>query len=93
MSFIGGTRGRQDGSRLWRQSRGDHEPFARKFQVSDATISGSSLPTLVEFAVAGVYSGLTRDQGVMLIDRRNFDRYWDEPGWNRSLFTCAPGCG
>jgi putative ABC transport system permease protein len=34
----------------------------------------------VEFEIAGVYSDFTRDQGVVLIERGNYERHWSGPG-------------
>jgi putative ABC transport system permease protein len=80
MSFVGG-----DETAKMARVFGEHalavtEPFARKFRVQGGdrvTIITPRGP--IAFAVAGVYSDYTRDQGVMLMDRRNFERYWNEP--------------
>ncbi|MFM8887829.1 MAG: ABC transporter permease, partial [Chthoniobacterales bacterium] len=57
------------------------ESFARRHSVKD----GGSLQLVTpkgtaEFTVAGVYSDYTRDQGVILIDRRNYAAHWPAPG-------------
>ncbi len=59
------------------------EPFARKFGVRDGgriTLATPRGPA--EFAVAGIYSDFTRDQGVILMARATFDASWSDPGVN-----------
>jgi putative ABC transport system permease protein len=56
------------------------ESFARRFHVKD----GDKLPIptpggIVDFTIGGVYYDYTRDQGVILMARENFDRYWRDP--------------
>jgi putative ABC transport system permease protein len=68
------------------------EPFARKFGVHD----GDRLRLLtphgpVEFEVAGTYSDYTRDQGVMLMARQNFDAWWSDPRVQSLAVYLQPG--
>ncbi|OAI43402.1 hypothetical protein AYO41_01940 [Verrucomicrobia bacterium SCGC AG-212-E04] len=56
------------------------ESFARRFNLWE----GAKLPLatprgFVEFTIGGVYYDYTRDSGVILIGRENFDRYWEDP--------------
>ncbi len=56
------------------------EPFARRFRVrSGDTLRIETPRGPAEILVAGIYSDYTRDQGVMLIDRKTYERYWDDP--------------
>jgi len=57
------------------------ESFARRFEARE----GDPLTLLTPrgpavFKIAGVYTDYARDQGVIVIDRRNFDAFWAEPG-------------
>jgi putative ABC transport system permease protein len=55
------------------------EPLARKFHLRDGDHLRLVTPRgLAEFAIAGVFSDYTRDQGVILIARENFQRWWDD---------------
>ena len=59
------------------------EPFARKFGIRDGDHITLATPRgPAEFAVAGIYSDYTRDQGVILMARPNFDALWSDPGVN-----------
>ena len=67
------------------------EPFARKFSIRDGdriTLSTPRGPT--EFEVAGTYSDFTRDQGVILMARPNFDALWSDPGVNSLAVYLGP---
>jgi len=44
-----------------------------------------------EFEVAGIYSDYTRDQGVMLMARDNFDRWWNDPKVESLAVYLQPG--
>ena len=57
------------------------EPLARRLGLHD----GERLQFLtprgpVEFPIAGTYSDYSRDQGIVIMGRAAFDRYWEEPG-------------
>ncbi|MFZ9932357.1 MAG: FtsX-like permease family protein [Chthoniobacterales bacterium] len=57
------------------------ESFAARHKVKDGDIVEVDAPAgPVSFAVAGVYSDYTRDQGVILIDRKNYSAHWPDPG-------------
>ena len=57
------------------------ESFATRHKVRDGDIIALDSPAgPVRFAVAGVYSDYTRDQGVILIDRANYAAHWPAPG-------------
>jgi len=53
-------------SRRWRKGDGDN--------VVLTTPEGPR-----QFEVAGVYYDYTRDEGLVMIDRKTFDRYWNDP--------------
>ncbi len=56
------------------------ESFARKFGVHDGDRFVLSTPRgPKELEVAGTYSDFTRDQGVILMARRNFGAWWSDP--------------
>ena len=68
------------------------EPFARKFHVRD----GDHLRLLTprgpaEFEVAGTYTDYTRDQGVILLARPNFERWWDDSRVQSLAVYLQPG--
>ncbi len=70
------------------------ESFARRFHV----VEGQPLTLLTPrgaqtFPIAGIYSDFTRDQGVVLMDRRTFDRFWDAPEVQSLAVYLAPGAG
>jgi putative ABC transport system permease protein len=68
------------------------EPFARKFHVRDGDHLRLVTPRgLAEFEIAGVYSDYTRDQGVILIARNNFERWWDDPRVESLAVYLRPG--
>ena len=55
------------------------ESFSHHFGLGD----GDHLPIptpagVVDFVIGGVYYDYTRDQGVILMNRENFDRYWHD---------------
>ncbi len=57
------------------------EPFARRWGVKeDDRLALQSPSGAVTFPIAGIYSDYTRDEGLILISRAAFDRYWNEPG-------------
>ncbi len=80
LSFVGGGAERKMARVLHERCVAVTEPFARKFQVHDGdrlTVSTPRGP--VEFEIAGVYADFTRDQGVVLMARANFDQWWNDP--------------
>jgi putative ABC transport system permease protein len=79
LTFLGGD----DERKMARVFNGDSvaitEPFARKFGVRDGDRLILSTPRgPAEFEVAGTYSDFTRDQGVIMMARRNFDMWWSD---------------
>jgi putative ABC transport system permease protein len=92
LTFLGGG----DVAKMARVFRGEavavSEPLARKFGVRE----GGSVTLLTprgpaQFGVAGVYSDYTRDQGVLMIEHRNFLRFWDDPGAQSLAVYLRPG--
>ncbi len=68
------------------------ESFARRFKVNEGARVALLTPAgPAEFEVAGVYSDYSRDQGAVLIDRRNFDKFWNESGVHSLAIFLAPG--
>lgn len=68
------------------------EPFARRFRVRDGdrlTLMTPKGPA--EFEVAGTYADYTRDQGVMLMSRRNFDQWWSDSRVQSLAIYLRPG--
>ena len=70
------------------------EPFARRYGVK----AGDSVRIVtprgpVEFAIAGVYSDFTRDQGVMLMERERYAQFWDDPRVFSLAVYLQPGSG
>ncbi len=81
LEFLGG--GSDDKSELLRQPSyvAVSESFSRRHQTRE----GESITLLTpegphSFRVAGVYLDYTRDQGVILMDRRNYASFWTDPG-------------
>jgi putative ABC transport system permease protein len=57
------------------------ESFANRHKTKEGDVIGLDAPAgPVRFTVAGVYSDYTRDQGVILIDRKNYAAHWPAPG-------------
>jgi len=68
------------------------EPFARKFKVRDGDRLTLNTPRgPAEFEIAGVYADYTRDQGVILMARRNFDAWWSDPTVQSLAVYLRPG--
>ncbi len=68
------------------------EPFARKFRVRDGDRLTLTTPRgPAEFEIVGTYSDFTRDQGVILMARPNFDAFWSDPGVNSLAVYLRPG--
>lgn len=68
------------------------ESFARRFRVTE----GAALTLLTPrgpqaFPIAGIYSDFTRDRGVVMMERRTFDRFWDAPEVHSLAVYLAPG--
>jgi putative ABC transport system permease protein len=68
------------------------ESFARRFRVAEGEQLTLQTPRGPQtFSIAGIYSDFTRDQGVVMMDRRTFDRYWDAPEVHSIAIYLAPG--
>ncbi len=69
------------------------ESFARRWGKAEG--DGVVLTTprgKVRFEIAGIYYDYTRDEGLLMIDRKTFDRYWDDPrAQSLALYLRAPG--
>ena len=56
------------------------ESFARRFGLWEGDKVPLATPHgVIEFKIGGVYYDYTRDSGVILIGRENFDRHWQDP--------------
>lgn len=56
------------------------EPFARRFRLWEN--DRVTIPTpagQIEFVIGGVYFDYSRDSGVIMMARENFDRHWRDP--------------
>ncbi len=56
------------------------EPFAHRYRVGEG--DSLAIPTpegVVSFRVRGVYYDYSRDSGVILINRANFEQHWKDP--------------
>lgn len=89
-------RGGDDDAKAARVFGGDSvavtESFSRRYGVGE----GGHITLLTphgaaEFPIAGVYADYSRDQGVVLMERRNFNRLWDEPGVHTLAVFLRPG--
>lgn len=68
------------------------EPFARKFGVRAGDHLQVSTPRgPADFEVAGVYADYSRDQGVMLMARANFEQWWSDPRVQSLAVYLHPG--
>ncbi len=68
------------------------ESFARHFGAHEGdqvTLLSPSGPA--SFPIAGIYSDYSRDRGAILIDGKNFDRLWNEPGAHSLAVFLKPG--
>jgi putative ABC transport system permease protein len=68
------------------------EPFARKFGVRTGDHLQLTTPRgPADFEVAGVYADYTRDQGVMLMARANFEQWWNDSRVQSLAVYLRPG--
>lgn len=68
------------------------EPFARRFRLWEN--DRVAIPTpggVVEFVIGGVYFDYSRDSGVIMMARENFDRHWQDPRVFSFALYVAPG--
>jgi putative ABC transport system permease protein len=92
LSFIGGDGERKMVRVFSERCVAVTEPFARKFKVRDGDRLTLSTPRgLAEFEIAGVYADYTRDQGLVLIARSNFERWWSDPKVQSLAIYLHPG--
>jgi len=92
LTFLGGNDERKMARVFHDRCVAISEPLARKFHLRD----GDHLRVLTprgpaDFAVAGVYSDYTRDQGVILMVRADFARWWDDPRVESLAVYLQPG--
>lgn len=56
------------------------ESFAQKLGVHDGDMLTLQTPRgPAQFQIAGTYRDYTRDRGLIMIDRKNFDKWWNDP--------------
>jgi len=92
LSFVGGDAERKMARVFSERWVAVTEPFARKFQVRDGDHLTLSTPRgLAEFEIAGVYADYTRDQGLVLMARSNFDQFWSDPKVQSLAVYLRPG--
>ena len=66
------------------------EPLAHRLQVNQGDKVTLATPLGPHsFEVAGVFYDYSRDSGIMLMQRANFERIWHDPGSIPSHFICA----
>jgi putative ABC transport system permease protein len=68
------------------------EPFARRYGVKDGdhlTLITPRGPAI--FEIAGTYSDYTRDQGVILIAQKTFEKFWQEASVQSLSVYLKPG--
>lgn len=68
------------------------EPFARKFGVHAGDHLHLTTPRgPADFEVVGLYADYTRDQGVMLMARQNFEKWWNDSRVQSLAIYLQPG--
>jgi putative ABC transport system permease protein len=78
--FVGGNNARKQAMIFDPATVVVTESFAHRFGLWEGARLPLATPNgMVEFTIAGVYYDYTRDSGVILIGRENFDRYWADP--------------
>ncbi len=80
LKFIGGN----EREKMAKFFGGDYvivtESFAQKLGVRDGdTLTLQTPRGLARFQIAGTYRDYTRDRGLIMIDRKNFDKWWSDP--------------
>jgi len=59
------------------------EPLSRRLRLKEGDVIPIATPLGIrDFHIAGVFYDYTRDSGVMLMQRSNFERYWHDPRVN-----------
>jgi putative ABC transport system permease protein len=70
------------------------ESFAHRFGTHEGDILKIITPSgAAPLRVAGIYYDYTSDRGLIMIDRRAFDRWWHDPGVNSVAVYLKPGAG
>jgi putative ABC transport system permease protein len=68
------------------------EPLSRRLHVHDGDIVKIRTPDGDQlFRIAGTFYDYTKDAGIMLMQRENFERYWREAGINSVALYLRPG--
>ncbi len=92
MEFDGGGAAEKMGRVFRGEAVAVTESFARKFRVGAGDSIAVATPRgRQEFKIAGVYADYTRDQGVILIARLLFEKFWDDPRVQSLAIYLAPG--
>ena len=70
------------------------EPLSRRLRLREGDAVPIATPLGIRnFRVAGVFYDYTRDSGVILMQRSNFERYWHDPKVNSLALYLRPGTG
>ena len=68
------------------------ESFAHRYGTREGEVLRIKTPSgLAAFRVAGIYYDYTSDRGLIMIDRRLFDRWWNDAGVNSLAVYLQPG--
>lgn len=68
------------------------EPFAHRYRVGEGDALPIATPDgVVRFTVRGVYYDYSRDSGVILINRKNFEQHWHDPRVMSVALYLKPG--
>jgi putative ABC transport system permease protein len=68
------------------------EPLSRRLKLREGDTVPITTPLGIRsFRVAGVFYDYTRDSGVILMQRSNFERYWHDPRVNSLALYLSPG--
>jgi len=68
------------------------EPLSRRLKVKEGDTVSIATPTgLQPFQVAGVFYDYSRDAGVMLMQRANYETFWHDPRINSVALYLRPG--
>jgi putative ABC transport system permease protein len=92
LTFIGGDDERKMARVFHERCVAVTEPFARKFGVRAGDHLKLTTPRGPgDFEVVGIYADYTRDQGVMLMARQNFEQWWSDPRVQSLAVYLQPG--
>jgi putative ABC transport system permease protein len=90
--FVGGSDVEKE--RAWRQPDRviASEPLARRLGLNVGSLVSMATPLgQKEFSVAGIFYDYTSDQGLLLIQRQNFDRFWADSRVQAVSLYLRPG--